>query len=393
MKLSHVSVVSIAVFMMTCSATRSDEMPSRAGASEEPERPIIRLGDAKAPLAIAFGSDGGKLVTCTRSTSVGVWNPADGRLLLRIADHADGLFPVGVAMSGDGRRIVTGGPAIYEEEGNLLRVTPRRSGSLVKLWDAESGRLIKSFSQGNTHYFSNVAVNRSASLIACADYMLNTILWDGSNGKVIASVDGPASCAISYGPCSTMFSADATRFAAIAVNLADERSHLPYHQNTRTLYLCDLSDGRAFMIPPMPERGTEFGTVALSGDGKEVAVWRFGAPAGQELVTFDFKTGRIIAKLPAPGPDECSYLAYSPDNSTIALGKTTGKVSLLDRVTGVRIAELTSGPGPIRAIAFKRGSVLVVSESSETKASNELRAENRNASLEVREHTIPPLRP
>ncbi|WP_406700723.1 WD40 repeat domain-containing protein [Singulisphaera sp. Ch08] len=303
---SHVCAVSITLFMVICSASRSDEMPSRVGVSEEPERPTIQLGDAKAPLAIAIRPDGGALATCTRSSPVGVWDTADGRLLLRIADHADGLFAVGVAMSGDGRRIVTGGPAIYEELRDELRVYPRRHGSLVKLWDAESGRLIRSFVQGNTQYFQKVAVNSSATLVACADYRLNTVLWDGTNGKVISSVDGPASSATSLKSCSTAFSADATRFAALAFNFAEKRS--PYHRNSRTLYLCDLNNRRAFTVSPIPGSGLEFGAIALSGDGSEVAVWRFGtAPAEQDLVLFDFKTGKIKAELPTPALNDFCY--------------------------------------------------------------------------------------
>jgi WD40 repeat protein len=106
-----------------------------------------------------------------------------------------------------------------------------------------------------------------------------------------------------------------------------------------------------------------YGSAAIGGDGREVAAYLCDATT-RELAVFDFETGALRARLRAPiSPGGLSYMALSPDGTTIALGMEDGRLDLLDRHSGAR-AELRVSDGPVRAVAFlpDRGRVRIVAE-------------------------------
>src|SRR5262249_53885766 len=80
----------------------------------------------------------------------------------------------------------------------------------------------------------------------------------------------------------------------------------------------------------------------LSPDGKVLAAEDRG-----KLVFWEVASGREIKTLPAPEKTQASYLYFSPDGKTLAVGRSDWRVSFLDWETGKeRLFPLPRGQAP-----------------------------------------------
>jgi WD40 repeat protein len=122
--------------------------------------------------ALAF-SPSGRLLAAgggapTEAGELRLFDAATGRPLVELpAAHADTVF--GIAFSPDGSKLATGG-----------------ADKLVKVWDAATGKLLKSF-EGHTHHVLDVAW-RADGVIASAGADGAVKVWDAATGEQRRSI-------------------------------------------------------------------------------------------------------------------------------------------------------------------------------------------------------------
>lgn len=141
---------------------------------------VIEPADAAQPpvdrvMALSFSPDGKRLAGSggvpSREGELAIWTVADGRLERRIADaHSDQVFDVS-----------------FSPDGTLLASCA--ADKFAKIFDAESGKLVRSF-EGHTHHVLGVAWNRNGRMLATAGADNLVMVWDRNTGQRAKSIQG-----------------------------------------------------------------------------------------------------------------------------------------------------------------------------------------------------------
>jgi hypothetical protein len=101
---------------------------------------------------------------------VKVWELESGRLLRSLEGHTDGVWAV--AVSPDGRFIVSGS-----------------EDRTVKVWELESGRLLRSL-EGHTDWVNAVAVSPDGRFIVSGSSDHTVKVWELESGRLLRSLEG-----------------------------------------------------------------------------------------------------------------------------------------------------------------------------------------------------------
>jgi len=219
-------------------------------------------------------------------------------MLLNISAHPGGV--PGVAYSPDGRWIASMGA---QQE--------------VKLWDASSGELVRTF-VGANEFSSSVAFSPDGNTLAAA-FITQVVLWDTTSGEKIAILSGESvGTTIGYnlGVGQISFSPDGKYLATANMDGAPRIWDLDTYRKVMSLV--------AEMLPP---KGIDYGPdgrfLATGGDEGIVRVW--DAKQGTELLTLNL--GGIIHRV-----------SYSPDGAYLAAASEDGSIKVWDAVTGENVS-------------------------------------------------------
>lgn len=126
-------------------------------------------------LSLAFSRDGKWLATgggeASRSGELFIWDVAQQTLAKELKDaHSDTVMSI--EFSRDGKKLVSGA-----------------ADKFVKLWDLETGKLVKSF-EGHTHHVLGVTLKADNSLIASAGADNAIKIWNIETGEQARTIPG-----------------------------------------------------------------------------------------------------------------------------------------------------------------------------------------------------------
>ncbi|MBC1298768.1 WD40 repeat domain-containing protein, partial [Nostoc sp. UCD122] len=119
--------------------------------------------------AVAISSSGQTLISAGRDDTIKFWNLRTGKLLHSLDAHSDGV--TSIAISPDGKRIVTGGIS-----------TPT-----MKVWDLRTFLMLKGDS-GHTQPVETVAISSDGRLIASGSDDGTIKLWDLHTLKLLDTI-------------------------------------------------------------------------------------------------------------------------------------------------------------------------------------------------------------
>ena len=121
-------------------------------------------------ISVAVSADGSRAVSLNSTNenadqTIRIWNTEyPGKQLHVLRSHTTNLFAKGamtsIAISGDGRRVITGG-----------------LDQLVRVWDVESGVVLYTL-KGHTGTVSSVACDMTGKIVAAASHAPNLLVWD-----------------------------------------------------------------------------------------------------------------------------------------------------------------------------------------------------------------------
>jgi WD40 repeat protein len=314
-------------------AASKPEPPRDALGDPLPDGAIARLGTVRfrhgQPItSLSFTPDGKRLVS-QGGDGVRVWDGVTGEHLRYFAPDGE-TFGGAIDLSPDGKQ---------------LAVAPGGHDKSLRLWDADSGRLLATL---EADYPLRVRFSPDGKLLAvAANYPGGVELWDTATRKKVRA-----------------WQARPPQFVEHLVFSADARQLLTADGDKR-MRLWDVASGRQLQEFPFDR---EYG--ALSPDGKFVAVIdanekREPSPGAPEWIAgisiWDARTGKRARRLTRPTrvDNPFSSLAFTADSRRLVTGGPDQFLRVWDPATGEELRRLRFANGLPHVLALSRdGSTL-----------------------------------
>ena len=259
--------------------------------------------------SVAWSPDGRQLVSSGRDGSLRVWDP-----WRKPADAGPSVVPVAplwwqFCLSANGKR------AVVLEQRSPIGVG--LATGAAALWDTENMRRIETLECAGTN-IARFAWSPDGRLLAAGDHQGNVRVWELTGHRAVASfrVEG-------FGIGFLDFSCNGRLLTCGVVRLAP-----PYDRSGE---FWDTDGWRQVPVPSEALRDLAWG--AISPDGRVEAVIHNGGT----LDFWDIPSGHFRAPLAQPFtvPKEGGYVAFSPDERTLACSTKWGVLALWD-VAGKR---------------------------------------------------------
>lgn len=268
----------------------------------------------------------------------------------------------------------------YSPDGRL--VASASADKTIKLWDAETGKEVKSLS-GGTDWFNSIAFSPDGRLIAAATPSGTIQVWGVETGTKVAVLTGHTS------PVMTVaFSPDGRRIVSgswgissgevnsvrvwgvvtwteemglvgnvggvKAVAYSPDGKLIAAGGYDKMIKIFDAATGKELRV--MKGHQNEVMSLAFSPDGRHLV------SGGSDAVcrVWDARTGADVWQL-FGHPAAVSPVAYSPDGKEIITGSSDGTLKIWDAATGEEVRTLNGPAALITSVAFSPDGQRIVS--------------------------------
>lgn len=288
----------------------------------------------------AFASHGRKVISSGSDQTVRIWDLDQDRDFMR--RHVDRLDTYQAAISPD----------------SLLFAAADRSSDRIRLWDMETGRLVKEFPREGPGQYYSVAFSPDGQLLAAGFGGLANVsyveLWDLNQEVLLATLPGTTDI--------QNFKTDQRTGLVSALAFSPDGKHLVagfgslFHlsqgdRGDHPLKLYDVATGRTVRL--LAGHRNSCPTAVFSCDGSKLATASFDGTAR----IWDTNTWQTQQELRNPsqqtavGAGRVMDVAFSPDGNRLAMASFEGEVAVWDTESGQLLRTL-SGHTRTTAVAF-----------------------------------------
>jgi WD40 repeat protein len=296
---------------------------THARAQDEPKIEIVpTIPHSAAVVSVAFSPDGARVLSGSGDKTIKLWDAATGALIRTFEGH---VGPVtSVAFSPDGARVLSGS-----------------GDKTIKLWDAATGALIRTF-EGHVGPVTSVAFSPDGARVVSGSHDNALKLWDAATGVLIRTFEGHSD-----------------QVASVA--FSPDGAHVLSGSHDKTLKLWHAATGRLIRTLPMrnsegsPEMVT---SVLFSPDGaRALAAGMYGT-----LKLLDAATGDLIRTF-EEGLSGSREVALSTDGARVLSGSFEGALQLWETATGKLVLTFRGHGAAVASVGFSPDGASVVSGS------------------------------
>ena len=295
------------------------------------EDKILR-GHTDGVTSVSFSPDGSRIVSGSDDCSVQVWDATSGNLVLTISEGKNKVKSV--CFSVDGKKILSG--TAFDDEMDIMYVCDATSGNLLSNISDDEGL----FGVNSLSWYENYIVCAQSNCLV-------TYIWDDSTNTATSKGYRESNADGEYSMNSVCFSKDGSRIAT-----ASNDNTVRVYDNGR---LGQQHDGRVGEMDDVEhERVIRTDHVALavsfSPDGSRIVT---GSDDNVVRVrnAVDNSTGNVLLTLNGHTKTVTS-VSFSPDGSKIASGSEDNTVCVWDVVSGVCELRLAGHTEPVTSVSF-----------------------------------------
>lgn len=283
-------------------------------------------------LKIAFSPDGKTIAAASEDKGVHLIDVATGSAVKVLQGHTGSV--ISVSFSPDGKLIASGGG--YGDD------------TTVRLWDAATGNLIKTFQDGSEGEDDFIAFSPDGkTLVDAAGTQI--LRWDVASGKPLASLKAGSN----FYASSVAFSPDGKMLAATS-------------NTEQAIQLWTVATGKLQATLKGAANLERISSVAFSPDGNTLA----SALDDYTVRLWDVTTGKLLTSFKGHSLP-VNAVAFSPNGTVLASGGVDGTVRLWEVPSGKLLATLQRKQkfdltGVYSIIFSPDGTVVASAGSSET---------------------------
>lgn len=269
---------------------------------------------------LAISPDGRRIATAAGNGLIKLWDPETGRETFSyMAPMRQALFAV--AFSHDGKMLAS----------------PGEKGELIELWEAESGRVIRTLTaHRGLGAISRLEFDVSGTRFVSASIDGLAVLWDVQSGKPIRRL------------------VDKTNNGVRDVTISRDGSRVATADRAKSITLWDAKTGDK--LKRLAGETTFGSRLAFAPDGKTIAC----LTKGNTIRIWDVGSGREIRSISNPSTLIMLCLAFSPDGKTlvsggshlVAAGRTSGELKVWDVQSGKLRVELKGHNDDVYSVKF-----------------------------------------
>ena len=236
--------------------------------------------------AVAFAPDGALVASASGDNTLKLWDAVSGQLVRTFEGHSQEV--VSVAFSPDGVRLLSGS---YD--------------ATIKLWDAATGQLVRTF-VGHSDRVYSAAFSPDGARVVSGSEDKTLKLWETTTGALLRTF--PAHSRV------------------YSVAFAPDGARVVFGCENKSLKVWDAVSGQ--LVRAFAGHSNAVASVAFSPDGARVV----SASLDRTLKVWDAASGELVRTLSGHSGSVMS-VAFSPDDTRVVSGSYGKRVELWDTST------------------------------------------------------------